>query len=280
MTAWLSPQNSGPRRLPSAVTRPRSGVVAKASMIDRTLVSAPSRSESRWPRHSAPVPGRSAMILAPGAALGVDLEDELIRVEQTGVDQADQGQDVPAAVLDVEDDHCTDPRQPPTIDDQRSPARVRDDQVERHRDRGEPMHDLVDELEMVGVEHDADPRGSGDRDPVEGPPPVGVAGNSAAPLGPRREVGGRTCPPGERVRVDDEHCMVRSRAQARADTGAERTQARPAQPAGHAGPTLDGATARASLTAIRRRPRRTDAAALRAPPRHRGRHVGGGAVRA
>ena len=75
MTAWLSPQKAGPSRLPSAVTRPKSGLVAKAC-DDRPHVGLVTEQVTEEPLPPGVAGARQVAVLStPGAAFGMDLEE-------------------------------------------------------------------------------------------------------------------------------------------------------------------------------------------------------------
>ena len=88
--------------LPSAVTSPRLGWPSKASRsLHVRAVAENLREELAAPELTGA--GQLCVGGAPVAPLRVHLDDEVVSVEEPGVDQLDEGPEVSAAVLDVQD---------------------------------------------------------------------------------------------------------------------------------------------------------------------------------
>ena len=165
MTTWLSPQNSAwSSSHPRHESQFRSGREGIQDRADVGRVAEQVVEEPISPRF--PGTGQVRMVLAPDAALRVHLEDHEVWVEQARVDQGDEREDVPTAVLDVEHHDGARAGHPLPVDGDGDLGRPGDDQVEGNRDGPEAIEDVVDEFRVVHVQHHRHASRRTDRDVV------------------------------------------------------------------------------------------------------------------
>ena len=115
------------------------------------------------------------MLLAPRALLRVQLEDEVVGIEDSRVDELDGREDVPAVVFDLDDDavaHALEVFGNGHV----CPRGVRDEQVEIGREIAKAIEELWHEVGVETVNDNGDPARVGDVELRVDPPLVGEAG--------------------------------------------------------------------------------------------------------
>ena len=125
------------------------------------------------PRRAAAV--EVGVLLAPRALLRVELEDEVVGIEDSRVDELDGREDVPAVVFDLDDDAVA--HAPEVFGNGHVCARgVRDEQVEIDREIAQAIEKLGHEVGVEAVNDHGDPARVGDVELRVDPPLVGEAG--------------------------------------------------------------------------------------------------------
>ncbi len=123
-------QHAAIRRHDAEVSVSASNAARIVSTFDR--ITQDGRKQVGPPR--TPGSREGLMRRTPGTPLRVDLEDQLVAVDQPGVDELGEWPQIAAAVLDIEDDAAPDLGHPCRVQHEMLAGRVGDEEVEGDRD--------------------------------------------------------------------------------------------------------------------------------------------------
>ncbi len=132
--------------------------------------------------------------VTPFALLGVDFENDVVRIEQAGIHHPDEREDVPPMIGDSQNGAVRHPRQTLGVYGEARSGCIGDNQIKGNGDRGQLVQDLVQKLGVVDVDHDTDAGRRLEGQVGEGTPFVRKTASisSASSLHPSGEIGGRT----------------------------------------------------------------------------------------